>query len=72
MDILIKTTDNRGIVIKSSLIPTKSTRTSSGVQVISLKAGQAVQSATVTPDEIPENIKGIKKIKIPATGVSLD
>ena len=72
MDILIKTTDNRGIVIKSSLIPTKSTRTSSGVQVISLKAGQTVQSATVTPDEIPENVKGIKKIKIPAMGVSLD
>ena len=71
-DILITTSDNRGIVIKSTLIPIKSTRTSNGVQVISLKAGQTVKSATVNPDEIPENVKGIKKIKIPATGVSLD
>ena len=72
MEILLKTSDNRGIVIKSSLIPAKTTRTSNGVQLISLKAGQTVVSATVTPEEIPENIKGLKKIKIPATGVNLD
>ena len=71
MDIMLTTTDNRAIVIKSTLIPIKSTRTSSGVQLISLKAGQKVQSATVNPDRIPDNVKGLKKIKIPATGVSL-
>ena len=72
MDILITTSDNRGIVIKSTLIPIKSTRTSNGVQLITLKAGHTVKAATVNPDEIPENVKGIKKIKIPATGVLLD
>ena len=72
LDILLTTSDNRGIVIKSSLIPEKTTRTSSGVQVITLKAGQTLKSATVTPEEIPENVKGIRKIKIPAAGVALN
>ncbi len=71
MDILLTASDNRAIVIKSTLIPIKSTRTSGGVQLISLKAGQTLKSATVDPEKIPENVKGLKKIKVPATGVSL-
>ena len=71
MEIMLTASDGRAIVIKSTLIPIKSTRTSSGVQIISLKAGQTLKSATVNPEEIPENVKGLKKIKIPATGVSI-
>ncbi len=71
MDLMLTTSDNRAIVIKSSLIPIKSTRTSSGVQVISLKAGQKLVAATADPEKIPDDLKGLKKIKIPAAGVSL-
>ncbi len=71
MEIMLTTSDNRAIVVKSSLIPIKSTRTSSGVQVISLKAGQKLVSATADPEKIPDDVKGLKKIKIPAAGVSL-
>ena len=71
MEIMLTASDGRAIVIKSTLIPIKSTRTSGGVQIISLKAGQTLKSATVNPEEIPESVKGLKKIKIPATGVSL-
>ncbi len=71
MDILIVSSDDRGIVIKSSLIPQMSTRTSGGVTLMSLKKGQTVKSATTKLDEIPDGAKSLKKIKIPATGVPL-
>ena len=69
MDIMLTSSDNRAIVIKSTLIPIKSTRTSGGVQLISLKAGQTLVKATLNPD--PDTVKGLKKIKIPAAGVPL-
>ena len=71
MDIMLTSTDNRAIVIKSSLIPIKSTRTSGGVQLMSLKAGQKLVSATNDPEKIPDSGQGLKKIKIPAAGVNL-
>ncbi len=72
MELLLKSSDNRAILIKSSLIPVMATRTSGGVQVFSLKAGQTLVSATTDTSSLPETAKGVKKIKIPATGVLLD
>ena len=72
MDILLVSSENRGIVIKSSLIPLKSTRTSSGVQLITLKKGQTLASAKTDLSEFPNGATGLKKLKIPATGVPLD
>ena len=72
MDILLVNSDNRGIVIKSTLIPVMATRTSGGVQLIALKPGQALISATTDLSALPDGAKGLKKIKIPAAGVSLD
>ena len=46
MEILLVGSDNRGIVIKSTLIPLMSTRTSGGVTLMSLKPGQTVVRAT--------------------------
>ena len=72
MDIMITTSDGRAILIKSSLIPVMATRTSGGVTLISMKKGVAVVSATNDPKKIPEDAKGLKKIKIPSTGVLID
>ena len=72
MDILLVNSDGRGIVVKSSLIPVMATRTSGGVQVISLKAGQTLVRATTDLSSLPDGAKGLKKIKIPAAGVALD
>ena len=71
MEILLVGSDNRGIVIKSTLIPLMSTRTSGGVTLLSLKPGQTLVRATTKLSELPDGSKGIKKLKIPATGVPL-
>ena len=72
MEILLTASDGRAILIKSSLIPLMSTRTSSGVTLMTLKKGATLVSATNNPDEIPADAKGLKKVKIPAAGVLLD
>ncbi|MBQ7335771.1 MAG: hypothetical protein IJW92_04805 [Clostridia bacterium] len=71
MEILLTASDHRAILIKSTLIPLMSTRTSGGVQLMTLKKGETLVSATVNPEEIPADTKGLKKVKIPATGVLL-
>lgn len=70
-ELLLVSSDNRGIVIKSSLIPVMSTRTSGGVTLMSLKAGQAVVRASRDLSSLADGSKGLKKLKIPATGVPL-
>ncbi len=71
MDIMLISSDNRAIVIKSSLIPLMATRTSGGSTLMSLKKGQTLVRATTELDAIPDGAKSLKKIKIPATGVPL-
>jgi DNA gyrase subunit A len=71
MDILLKSSDNRAIVIKSSLIPQMATKTSGGVTLMSLKKGATLVSATTDLSGLDEGSKGLKKIKIPAAGVLL-
>ena len=66
-DIMLISSDNRAIVIKTALIPQKTTRTSSGVTLMSLKKGHTVTAVQVDV----EDSKGYKKTKIPATGVPL-
>lgn len=70
-EILLVSSDNRGIVIKSSLIPLMSTRTSGGVTLMSLKAGQTVVRASRDLSAFADGSKGLRKLKIPATGVPL-
>ena len=72
MELLLVSSENKGIVIKSSLIPEIATRTSGGVQLISLKAGQTLAWATADLSRVSDNSKSLKKIKIPAAGVPLD
>ena len=72
MEIMITSSDGRAILIKSSLIPVMATRTSGGVTLMSMKKGVKIVSATADPSKIPEDAKGLKKIKIPTTGVLID
>ncbi len=72
MELLLTASDNRAILIKSSLIPVMSTRTSNGVQLMTLKKGEKLIAATADTELIPEDAKGLKKVKIPATGVLLE
>ncbi len=71
MEIMLVSSDNRAIVIKSSLIPQMATRTSSGVTLMSLKKGQTLVRATTDLSTIPDGAKSLKKVKIPAAGVPL-
>ena len=71
MEVMLVSSDQRAIVIKTSLIPQMATRTSGGVTLMSLKKGQTLVSATVDLSKIPDGAKSLKKIKIPATGVPL-
>jgi hypothetical protein len=62
--------NNRGILIKSSLIPEMSTRSASGGQVMQLKKGSTLLRAEeISPDKQAERLeyaKGYRKLKIPA------
>ncbi len=70
-EIMLISSDNKAVVIKSSLIPKKNTRTSVGVQIMSLKAEQKIVKAYSDFEGTFENAKGYRKLKIPATGVAL-
>ena len=74
VDVLIVSTGERAILIKSSLIPQKTTRTSGGVQLFAVKRGQTVRHAmAVTGDDCGyQNVKSYRKLKIPATGTLLE
>ena len=70
VNIMIMASDGRGIYINSSLIPEKTTRSASGVILMSLKKGQTVTEACFgeKADSFPSAAK-YKKTKIPSPGV---
>ena len=59
---------DRAIILKTSLIPQKTTRTSSGVTLMTMKKGQKLVRALSNFEEVYENTKGYRKLKIPASG----
>ena len=69
-DLLIINSAKRAILISTKLIPKKTTRTSSGVSLFSLKPDQKIVSATDDLSLYPGAEK-CKKIKVPATGSAL-
>ncbi|MBQ7829402.1 MAG: topoisomerase IV [Clostridia bacterium] len=70
-DIMLVSSEDRAIVIKSSLIPQKATKTASGVQLMTLKNKQKIVKAASDFDSTGDATKGYRKIKIPAMGVLL-
>ncbi len=67
-DIMLISDADRAIIIKTSLIPIKSTRTSGGVTLMTMKKGQELRSAVQNIDAKYDSLKGYRKLKIPASG----
>ena len=70
-EIMLLSDNDRAIVLKTSLIPQKTTRTSAGVQLMTLKKGQKLKAAYTDFATRFEDTKGYRKIKIPAVGILL-
>ena len=70
-EIMLINSDNRAIIIKTSLIVQKSTKTSVGAQLMTLKGGHKITRALSDFESVFENTKGYRKLKLPATPVAL-
>ena len=68
LEIMLVNNVDRAIIIKTSLIPEKATKTSGGVTLMTMKKGQELVSAVSNFDEKYDNLKGYRKLKIPASG----
>ncbi len=68
--VLLASNTHRAMIIKTDLIPRKTTRSSAGVQLMNLKKNQIISSATT--DIKVENASKYNKIKIPATPTLLE
>ncbi|MBQ8331391.1 MAG: topoisomerase IV [Clostridia bacterium] len=67
-EIMLINNADRAIILKTSLIPIKSTRTSGGVTLMTMKKGQELRSALRNIDEKYDRLKGYRKLKLPASG----
>ncbi len=63
---------DRAIVLKSSIIPIKTTRTSGGVTLMTLKKGQKIIDCRRDFETKYEDTRGYRKLKIPANGQVLN
>ena len=70
-EIMLVSSEDRAIIIKTSLIPIKSTKTSIGVQLMTVKKNHKLVNALADFESVYENTKGYRKLKLPATGVLL-
>ncbi len=71
-DIFMENSASRGILIRSSLIPEKSTRTASGVSLFTMKDGVKITEVLSGDKLDAERFAKCRKNKIPATGISAD
>ncbi len=68
VDIMLVSDGDRAIIIKSSLIPRKATRTSGGVTLMTMKKGTRLTRALTNYDEKYAKANGYRKYKLPASG----
>ncbi len=73
VNVFIKSDANKGMLIKSSLVPVKSTRSAAGVQIMQLpKNGSAkVDLVTDRGEQLVNDAQKCKKNVIPSTGTAL-
>ena len=71
-DLMLVSNVGRAISFNSSLISEKTTRSSQGVQLASLKRGQVIESAFRAGEEGCPDMSGCRKIKLPAALVAVD
>ena len=67
VELLLLTTDDRGILISSKLIPQKTTRSAGGVTLVNLKKKQTVAGAFIGEQIEKFDVSKVRKVKIPAT-----
>ncbi len=72
MDILIENSMGKAILIHSSLIPQKTTRTSSGSTLFNMKNGITILSVKHGAEIDMEKAAKCRKNKIPATGITIN
>ncbi|MBO5512363.1 MAG: topoisomerase IV [Clostridia bacterium] len=72
IDILMISSLDRAILVKSALIPVKTTRTSGGVQIMTLKRGATLAKAVADFGDDYQNVKSYRKLKVPASGTLLE
>ncbi len=70
-DIMMLNSADRAIVISTSQIPLKTTRTSHGVTLFSLKDGQRIVSSKADPASLFENPSRYSRQKLPSSGITL-
>lgn len=70
-ELLAVTVENRAAVISTQLIPVKTTRTSQGVQLFTLKKGVALKAVFSDFKDIIDTSKGYKKLKLPASTTAM-
>ena len=71
-EIIMVSDAERAIIIKTSLIPIKTTRTSAGVSLMTMKKGQKIIDCCADFDAKYGDTKGYRKLKIPASGQALN
>ncbi len=67
-EIMLTSSEDKAIIIKTALIPLKTTRTSGGVTLMTLKKGHRLVNATADISPEYNDSKGYRKLKIPASG----
>jgi len=72
MDILLENTVGRAILINSSLIPQKTTRTSTGSILFTMKEDIKIAFVTAGDNIDTEKAAKCRKHKIPATGITIN
>ncbi len=72
LDIFIENSVGKGILLKSSLIPVKSTRSSQGVTLFTMKNGIKVTGVSYGEGIDADRSARCRKHKIPATGVTIE
>ena len=73
VNLFIRSDGGRGMLIKSSLIPVKATRTAGGIQIMKLpKKGVKVDLVTDRIDDIGQDALKCKKLALPSNGSLLD
>ena len=70
-DIILVSSQDKAITIKSALIPEKTTRTAGGVTLFTLKGSATIVYANEAEKSIYPDPQKYRKIKIPATGSTL-
>jgi len=73
VNMFIRSDAGRGMLIKTSLVPEKATRTAAGVQIMELpKKGAKVDLVTDRIEEIGQDALKCKKLALPSTGSPLE